>query len=103
MKDQKQEIEEMQNEICINCVHVMDCEDSLRKICVCGSVAQILYKSGYRKQIVGKWVSASQKTGVNIGMKCAICGARIKYSEFFNGNHNFCHKCGAKMKGTEHD
>jgi hypothetical protein len=45
----------------------------------------------------GKWVSASNKPGVQIGMKCSLCGARIKYSEFFNGNHNYCHKCGAKM------
>ena len=47
----------------------------------------------------GKWISASQKKGVNIGVKCSLCGARIKYSEFFNGNHNYCHKCGAKMDG----
>lgn len=47
----------------------------------------------------GKWVSASKKQGVNIGMKCSLCGSRIKYSEFFNGNHNYCHKCGAKMDG----
>ena len=45
----------------------------------------------------GKWISASTKPGVQIGMKCSLCGARIKYSEFFNGNHNYCHKCGAKM------
>ena len=49
----------------------------------------------------GKWVSASNKPGVNIGMKCNICGARIKYSEFFNGNHNFCHKCGVDMRGDK--
>lgn len=47
----------------------------------------------------GKWVSASNKPGVHIGMKCSLCGARIKYSEFLNGNHNYCYKCGAKMKG----
>ena len=46
---------------------------------------------------VGKWISASAKPGVQVGMKCSLCGARIKYSEFFNGNHNYCHKCGAKM------
>ena len=45
----------------------------------------------------GTWISASTKPGVQIGMKCSLCGARIKYSEFFNGNHNYCHKCGAKM------
>ena len=47
----------------------------------------------------GKWVSASNKSGVNIGMKCSLCGARIKYSEHSNGNHRYCHKCGAKMGG----
>ena len=46
---------------------------------------------------VGKWISASTKPGVQIGMKCSLCGARIKYSEFFNGNHRYCHKCGAEM------
>lgn len=49
----------------------------------------------------GRWISASKKQGVNIGMKCSLCGARIKNSEFFNGNHNYCHKCGAKMDGGE--
>ena len=47
------------------------------------------------------WVSASKKQCVNIGMKCSLCGARIKNSEFFNGNHNYCHKCGAKMDEKE--
>ncbi len=51
----------------------------------------------------GKWISASTKPGVQIGMKCSICGARIKYSEFFNGNHNYCHKCGAKMDKEKSD
>lgn len=45
----------------------------------------------------GKWISASNKPGVDIGMKCSICGARIKNSEHLNGNHRFCHKCGARM------
>lgn len=45
----------------------------------------------------GKWISASKKQGINIGMKCSLCG----YSEFFNGNHNYCHKCGAKMGGDK--
>ena len=47
----------------------------------------------------GKWVNASKKAGVNAGMKCSICSARIKCSEFFNGNHRYCHKCGAIMDG----
>ena len=44
-----------------------------------------------------KWISASKTQGVNIGMKRSLCGARIKYSELFNGSHIFCRKCGAKM------
>lgn len=47
----------------------------------------------------GKWVAASDKPGVYIGLKCSLCGGRIKYSEKFNGNHLYCHKCGAKMDG----
>lgn len=49
---------------------------------------------------VARWISASTKPGVYAGMKCSLCGARIKYSEFYNGNHNFCHKCGAKMENS---
>jgi predicted nucleic-acid-binding Zn-ribbon protein len=41
------------------------------------------------------WVDVNPN--LHIGMKCSLCGARIKYSEFFNGNHHYCHKCGAQM------
>ena len=46
---------------------------------------------------VGRWISASTKPGVHAGMKCSLCKARISYSEHFNGQHRYCHKCGAKM------
>ena len=49
----------------------------------------------------GKWISASGRPGVNIGMKCSLCGARIRYNEFYDGNHNYCHKCGAKMNSED--
>ena len=45
----------------------------------------------------GKWIPASIKPGVHAGMKCSECKARISYSEHFNGQHLYCHKCGAKM------
>lgn len=45
----------------------------------------------------GRWIEASNKS--QVGKKCSICGARIKYSEHFNGNHLYCHKCGARMDG----
>ena len=45
----------------------------------------------------GRWIPASTKPGVHAGMKCSECKARITYSEHFNGQHLYCHKCGAKM------
>ena len=47
------------------------------------------------------WVDVNPN--LHIGMKCSLCGARIKYSEFFNGNHRYCHKCGAQMDEKEND
>ena len=49
----------------------------------------------------GKWIPVSTKPGVHAVIKCSLCGASIKYSEFYHGNHNYCHKCGAKMSGEE--
>jgi len=46
---------------------------------------------------VAKWIPASTKPGVYAGMKCSECKARITYSEHSNGQHLYCHKCGARM------
>ena len=51
----------------------------------------------YESKKIGKWIPASTKPGVYAGMKCSECKARITYSEHFNGQHLYCHKCGAKM------
>jgi hypothetical protein len=56
-----------------------------------------LERGGLSEVAHGKWLPASDKPGVQIGMKCSLCKARISYSEFYNGNHMYCHKCGAKM------
>lgn len=45
--------------------------------------------------IEGAWIPCKN----NSGYKCSKCGARIKNSAFFNGNHNYCPKCGSAMKG----
>ena len=34
----------------------------------------------------------------NAGYKCSNCKARISNAAFFNGNHNFCYKCGVKIR-----
>lgn len=52
---------------------------------------------------VGKWIPASTKPGVHAGMKCSLCKARISYSEYFNGQHLYCHKCSAKMLAEVRD
>lgn len=52
-------------------------------------------------QKIAKWIPASTKPGVHAGMKCSECKARISYSEHFNGQHLYCHKCGAKMTKNE--
>lgn len=55
------------------------------------------------KPKVGKWIPASAKPGVHAGMKCSLCKARISYSEYFNGQHLYCHKCSAKMLAEVQD
>ena len=57
----------------------------------------LVENEGWRKQKEGKWIPASTKPGVYAGMKCSECKARITYSEYNNGQHLYCHKCGAKM------
>lgn len=74
------------------------CNESKERSCKRHPLISEVFKT---KQNTEKWISASEKQGVNIGMKCSFCGARIKYSEFFNGNHNYCHKCGAKMDSKQ--
>lgn len=52
-------------------------------------------------QKTAMWIPVSTKPGVHAGMKCSLCKARISYSEHFNGQHLYCHKCGAKMVKNE--
>ena len=83
----EQQIEEMATQIkYMTGSYTSDAEDC----------ASVLYEQmGYRKQVEGKWISCKN----NSGYKCSNCGARIKNSAKFNGNHSWCHKCGAKMNG----
>ena len=60
-------------------------------------LAEFLCDEGYIRLATGKWISASTKPGVHAGMKCSECKARITYNEHFNGQHLYCHKCGARM------
>lgn len=71
--------------------------------CINVMEADYLIANGVLIREKGEWIPASNKPNTHIGMKCSRCHARITYSEFYNGNHNYCHKCGADMKGEEHE
>ena len=63
----------------------------------CIDLANVLYSADCRKIAKAKWIPVSTKPGVYAGMKCSLCKAKISYRDFYSGNHNYCHKCGAKM------
>ena len=81
---------------------ISDSYDAFIKVkMACKTAAERLYNAGYRKQSEGEWIEASNKPYAACGKKCSLCGARISYREYGHGNHKYCHKCGAKMKGGE--
>lgn len=51
------------------------------------------------KRKLAEWIETSNKT--RLGKKCSVCHARISYTDFFNGNHLYCHKCGSFMINGE--
>ena len=52
--------------------------------------AKAIYAAGYRKQVIGEWIENKK---ICSSPYCSICGA-------IGGKGNFCHYCGAKMKGS---
>jgi hypothetical protein len=74
-----------------------DGEDFYSGVCVVEDELMCLEPVELDGPKTAEWISASTKPGVHAGMKCSNCKARISYSEYFNGQHLYCHKCGAKM------
>jgi hypothetical protein len=64
--------------------------------------AKALYTAGYRKAERGEWIK--DEVGETL---CSQCGVRPLYRKsgttfattFYPTRSNFCHNCGAKMKG----
>ena len=58
---------------------------------------QIMREEGYRKQSEGKWI---RKDGFFV---CSVCDTTKPFAVLNDNIHyfagNYCHKCGAKMKG----
>ena len=87
------EREKVLKAVCLWCAGNVDIDDD--EPCCCAEMEEILnipiadvveVKHGY-------WVRCKN----NSGYKCSNCGSRIKNSDKLNGNHVWCHKCGAKM------
>ena len=87
----------MANQVCRGCIHYDVCllhEDNfIADVGRNGFCGKFRALANLREVQRGAWVPCKN----NSGYKCSECGARIKNSDFFNGNHLWCHKCGAKM------
>lgn len=95
------EIEEMAKDICeynrrgICALDKKQCDLG----CTKGELFEQVYNAGYSKQRVGRWIGKTDYAGY--GYYCSNCNAVFKgeNAEWIAKEHNFCPKCGAKMKG----
>ena len=62
--------------------------------CLCQTIANSLYRAGYRKQREGEWVRATPCSQEY----CTQCGKSPKL--IFGILPDYCPHCGAKMKGA---
>jgi DNA-directed RNA polymerase subunit RPC12/RpoP len=91
------EVNEILNKLAKEPAYYHEGESFYNGVCAVEGELMCLEPVELEEPTVGKWVLASTKPGVHAGMKCSECKARITYSEHFNGQHLYCHKCGAKM------
>lgn len=69
-----------------------DCTDYL--------IAEHLYNAGYRKQSVGEWVWKTKiEPQAQNRLYCSVCDEECLAKNNYYVKSNFCHNCGAKMKG----
>ena len=61
------------------------------------AIATSLYNAGYRKQSEGEWIKR------NHSCYCSVCGGEHGFAFTTGSAHNYCPKCGAKMKGGEQE
>ncbi len=59
-------------------------------------IAEFLVNAGYRKQSEGEWKPCGMFGDF---AKCSLCGYDEPLSNVYDGKHNYCTNCGAKMKG----
>lgn len=90
-------IEEMAKVMCGKSKPCSLCE--VQAPCRCQTDAELLNAEGYRKQIVGEWIFEHESYGKMLCSNCkeeALVNDRNEYVD-----SDFCHNCGARMKGDE--
>ena len=99
------QIEEMANEMCIDCKHLFHCTEILKEVCAFRKSAQILYNAGYRKQSEGEWTMRMYNEHCSCGKsrkvaryECSVCNRIADMQPY---GLSFCPNCGANMKGGE--
>jgi hypothetical protein len=95
------DVNEILNKLAKEPAYYHDGESFYHGVCAVEGELMCLEPVELEEPKIGKWIPASTKPGVHAGMKCSECKARISYSEHFNGQHLYCHKCGAKMTKNE--
>ena len=66
----------------------------MSKLC-CACRAETVIEAGYRKQSEAEWIKR------NYSCYCSVCGGEHGFAFTTGSAHNYCPKCGAKMKGGE--
>ncbi len=95
------DVNEILNKLAKEPAYYHEGEDFYNGVCAVEGELMCLEPVALEEPKVGTWIPVSIKPGVHAGMKCSLCKARISYSEHFNGQHLYCHKCGAKMIKNE--
>ena len=90
MSKEKQ-IEEMAHSLCGQKYSCSECDSDYR--CEFLIESSILHKAGYRKQSEGEWEEDYSFVRYRRHFHCSNCGYYVEIL------HNFCPKCGVKMKG----
>lgn len=68
----------------------------------CDKLAEDLYNAGYRKQSEseGEWETIPDSLSGFISYRHICSECKTFYKDISPRGHNYCHNCGAKMKGA---
>jgi hypothetical protein len=67
----------------------------------CRNAAEELFAKGYRKQSEGEWVWKTKiEPQAQNRLYCSVCDEECLAKNNYYVKSNFCHNCGAKMKGV---